>query len=369
MYKPVDGGETMYPAPYYYRRRFSRRGARRKQGLALFLLVLFLFVGGYHLIRFVNVGATAQKLSHYILGDKGQYALNLMCSAMPLLNHSQAAGSYSSIPLTNLLVHKFFAALGLDRPNPLALLEKELPALAIKETTAVPAIKKKAPPPPSVPGRQEAKEPKLSKDCLVAIYNTHTGETYALTDGVERLQGKRGGVVQAAAALEEVLEKKFGVRVARSDAIHDDVYSYSYAKSKETLERLLDENPNIMAVFDIHRDAGKPREESIVDINGEIVAPVLIIVGSDARAPFPGWRKNYEFAKKLAAEIDKKYPGLCLGVRVKDGRYNQFLHPRALLLEIGSVSNSTGEAVRSAQLLGEVLGPMVLELWGEEQKE
>jgi len=366
----------MYSAPYYYyHRRPTGRGARRKKGLVLCLFIFILLGMGYILFKTVNVKTVAVKLPRYILDNNGERAINLMCSAMPLLYHSRALNHESPTQWTGILVREFFHVFRLDRQSPLALLENELPMPAARESPSVPAMKPQKdpyqPPPPSpVPEtKQQFEAPVLTEDCLVAIYNTHTGETYALTDGMERLQGKRGGVVQVAAALEEVLEEKYGARVARSDVIHDDVYRYSYAKSKETLEKLLQENPKLVAVFDIHRDAGKSREESIVNIDGKIAAPILIIVGSDARAPFPGWENNYQFARKLAAEIDNKYPGLCLGVRVKDGRYNQYLHPRALLLEIGSVSNSTGEAVRSARLLGEVLGPVILELQEEVEGE
>lgn len=193
--------------------------------------------------------------------------------------------------------------------------------------------------------------PPLSEESLVAIYNTHTGETYALTDGMERLTGKRGGVVKVAEALQDELEKKYGIRVARSDAINDINYNSSYTKSQETLQKLLEENPSVQVVLDIHRDAGKSRENSLVTVDGQQVAPVLIVVGSDARSPFPTWRQNYSFAQELAAEIDKQQPGLCLGVRILEGRYNQFLHPRAVLLEVGSVSNSTEEAVLAARML------------------
>jgi len=195
----------------------------------------------------------------------------------------------------------------------------------------------------------------LTEESLVAIYNTHTGETYALTDGMERLTAKRGGVVQVAEALADELGKK-GVRAARSDAINDVSYNSAYTVSQGTLQKLLGENPAVQVVLDIHRDAGKAREDSLVTVDGLQVAPVLIIVGSDARSPFATWRQNYSFAQELASEINKKHPGLCLGVRIKEGRYNQFLHPRAVLLEIGSVSNSTEEAVRTARMLA---GPVV----------
>lgn len=365
----------MYSAPYYYyRRRLPGRGTRFKKTLIICMIVSLLLGVGFSLVRVINVQMISAGLPEFILGNNGENSVNLMYSAMPVLNKVEPLNKELPGQLTDLLVYEFFHVFRLDRQDPLALLEQEVPMLAVREPPAVQAVKPVNPYPVPVPHpgteeKQQSGAQELTKDCLVAIYNTHTGETYALTDGMERLEGKKGGVVKAAAALEKVLEEKFGIRVVRSDVIHDKVYNYSYANSKETLEKILEENPGILAVFDIHRDAGKPREDSIVSIDGETVAPILICVGSDARASFPGWQNNYRFAKKLASELDKKYPGLCQGVRVMDGRYNQHLHPRALLLEIGSVTNSTQEAVRSAELLGEVLGPLILEIQNRDKGE
>ncbi|MGB9905227.1 MAG: stage II sporulation protein P, partial [Desulfotomaculales bacterium] len=72
--------------------------------------------------------------------------------------------------------------------------------------------------------------------------------------------------------------------------------------------------------------------------------------------------QNKKFAGELAEKINAKYPGLCLGVRVSDGRYNQHLHPRAVLVEMGSACNSTEEAVAGARLFADVLGELVLEI-------
>ena len=209
----------------------------------------------------------------------------------------------------------------------------------------------------------------LSDDCLVVIYFTHTGETYALTDGVERLHGKKGGVVKVGEALQKELEQKYGIRVALSDAVNDTDYGDSYKVSQETLRQLLEQNPSARVVLDIHRDAGRSRNNSLVTVDGREVAPVLMVVGSDARAPFPTWRQNYDFAQELASEMEKRYPGLSLGVRINPGRYNQFMHPRAVLLEVGSVKNSTEEAVQTGRLLAGPVAEMVkrsLDWEGEE---
>ncbi|GAB6158122.1 hypothetical protein JCM39194_13220 [Desulfotomaculum varum] len=197
------------------------------------------------------------------------------------------------------------------------------------------------------------------REALVGIYNTHTGETYLLTDGMDRLTGRRGGVVTVAKAVQKTLEEQHQIPVVLSDRIHDARYATSYLESKKTAQEIVENNPRLIALLDIHRDAGRSRQDSLVEVKGKKVAPILIIVGSDARAEFPDWQQNYQFACRLADQINGMYPGLCLGVRVKEGRYNQFLHPGALLLEIGTDNNSLTEALASGEMLAHALAELV----------
>lgn len=197
----------------------------------------------------------------------------------------------------------------------------------------------------------------LQGEPLVLIYNTHTGETYEKTDGLDRLPGKKGGVYLAAKALGEALEQKYRIKVVQSDTIHDDNFLMDnpYTKSGATVSALLRQYPSIKLVVDIHRDAGVERKNSVVEINGEKYASTMLVVGTNARQNHPNWKENYEFAQQVGKALDKKYPGLLRKIITKRGRYNQHLHPHALLVEVGSTQNSTEEAVRSAQLWADVL--------------
>ncbi|MGB9805009.1 stage II sporulation protein P, partial [Desulfofundulus sp.] len=237
-------------------------------------------------------------------------------------------------------------SLVLPGQEPRALLRSQLPLLAFVPVQQAREEHRLEPAANELPGTVR----KDSGKHLVAIYHTHTGETYMLTDGVARLDGKEGGVVKVGEVISQELESKYGIPTLHIRKVHDRQYNLSYMESEKTVREVLREEPQLKVLLDIHRDAGKPRRDCVVKVNGMEVAPILFVVGSDARAPFPTWRQNYQFAKQLAAALDKKYPGLCQGVRVKEGRYNQFLHPRALLVEIGSTNNTTGEAMAAARL-------------------
>jgi len=212
--------------------------------------------------------------------------------------------------------------------------------------------------PPAVEAARELARAAPDK-VKVGIYHTHTGETYQLTDGVERFDGRPGAVVEVGRVVKQVLEERYGIGVVHSEKVHDVPYSRSYLESEKTAREMLSTYPDLDLLLDIHRDSLKDRRYAVTEIGGQEVATILLIVGSDARQPFPHWRENYRLARAVAAKAQELYPGLCVGVRVKEGRYNQFLHPGALLIEVGGVANHTAEALRSAELLADVLAALL----------
>jgi len=273
--------------------------------------------------------------------------------AMPVLEWSSFEDDTAGLQINRKLWNAVEIFVGVDLSGAVPVLRSQIPLWAAvefpeAETETVPAVRSEVVPVTVVPGKT-----------LVCIYNTHTGETYSLNDGADRVDG-RGGVVAVAAAVEKTLEDKYGIKVARSDRIHDADYSASYVESEKTARELLAANPETKVLLDIHRDSEKDRKHCTVEVNGQKAAAILLVVGSDARGSFPGWEQNYDFAVELSGKINEMYPGLCLGVRVKDGRYNQFLHPQAVLVEVGTTNNFTEEALRSAEYLADALAGLLL---------
>lgn len=345
---------------YHYQRRL-----RRLLWPVLVLVLMAMALTSLAVILIAETpdpGVPLRPVVGWSMNDPG----GILRAGIPLLARVADDGGIPPLVSPGAAARPLLGLFTVDRQEPLQIIQSQVPLLEVKsqspngETTPVVAREEPEVAPLPDDEQEAGKTPvELSPECLVAVYFTHTGETYALTDGMERLHGKKGGVVRVGQALQAALEQEHGIRVALSENINDTNYGASYVESQATLRQLLEDNPSVQVVLDIHRDAGKSRENSLVTVHGQEVAPVLIVVGSDARDPFPTWRENYDFARELAAEIEKQHPGLCLGVQIKEGRYNQFLHPRAVLLEVGSVSNSTEEAVQTGRLLAGPVAEMV----------
>lgn len=197
---------------------------------------------------------------------------------------------------------------------------------------------------------------------LVGIYHTHTAESFIPNSGVaHRPSGQRGDIVEVGAALASQLEKA-GVRALHSTVIHDHPsFMKAYGPAEVTAQKMLSENPSLQMIFDIHRDAEKHENVTAI-INGNPVAKITIVVATGQEdLPQPHWQENHAFAKLIEAKLNEKYPGLCRGIQLVEWRYNQHLHPRALLLEVGSQESSKEEAIRSMELLGGILVEILAE--------
>lgn len=195
------------------------------------------------------------------------------------------------------------------------------------------------------------------------LLHSHTAETYYDDPndiGTGHVSpGEKGLITQVGSKLAETLSITYGVHVHHEKRVHDHQYSLSYRESRKTVDHLLSKYPETGMVIDIHRDAlglSAPHEITTT-IDGQRAARVLIVVTSDELGfSHPRWRENLQFAHLLGDRIEEMYPGLLRRIEVRENRlYNQDLHPRSILLEIGDYRNSTLEALETARLLASVI--------------
>ncbi|NLW56455.1 MAG: stage II sporulation protein P [Firmicutes bacterium] len=175
----------------------------------------------------------------------------------------------------------------------------------------------------------------------IAIYHTHSAESYVPTDGTDSIPGD-GGILQVGESLAQSLREK-GVNVIHSKTSHEPHDAMAYDRSRRTAVELLKKNP--IALIDLHRDAVPP-EEYKDEVNNTPVTKAQLVVGRQN----PNRKANEAFAYQVKAAVDRKYPGLVKGIFYGKGKYNQDLAPRLLLVEMGTHTNSREEAERGAAI-------------------
>ncbi len=213
-----------------------------------------------------------------------------------------------------------------------------------------------------------------SPEPQVLIYHTHATETYMpydagyFNDGDTRREADNPHNVRAVGDALAAALTAAGVTVLHDTTLHDSPsYRGAYDRSAATMEQALREHPSIKVTLDIHRDGlmvnSTDKLKPTVTINGQKAAQLMVVCGvltTDA-LPHPNWRQNLCFAARLQKTLDDSYEGLARPLSLVSARYNQYLSPGSLLIEMGSEGNTTAEAAYTAQLLAETL----VRLWKE----
>jgi stage II sporulation protein P len=184
----------------------------------------------------------------------------------------------------------------------------------------------------------------------IAVYHTHSDESYVPSDGKESIEGN-GGIYDVGAAFVTKLES-MGFKVDYNEANHNPHDVNAYNRSRKTAASLMKNVPT--AIIDIHRDAVPPNVYQ-ANVKGQDVTKIKLVVGRTN----PNVKSNMEFAKNIKAVMDKNAPGLSGGIFIGKGAYNQDLSPRAMLIEVGAHTNNKAAAEKGVQMFAEIL-PSVL---------
>ena len=181
----------------------------------------------------------------------------------------------------------------------------------------------------------------------IALYCTHSDESYITGDGTESVEGK-GGIYDIANLFGDALEA-IGATVEISENKHLPHDAGAYRRSRQTAASLLKNRPN--AIFDIHRDGIPDPDEYAVNIGNQKMSKVRLLVGKSNQNK----EANLSFAKQIKAVGDKMYPGLIKDIYMGKGTYNQDLAPRSVLLEFGTHTLDKERVIASTKPMSEVV--------------
>lgn len=196
----------------------------------------------------------------------------------------------------------------------------------------------------------------------VLIVHTHGTEAYSSgsdtysTSEAFRTSDTSQNVVAVGDVMESAL-KLAGVNVIHDRNMYDtesykDSYSHSYSAVKEILEK----NPSVSYVLDIHRDAiidsDKTKYRTSFTFDGMKCAQLMIVVGTDeGGAEHDNWENNLSLALKIQKNsFSSISDSMSRNINLRSAAFNQALSGGSLLLEIGSCGNTLVEAKRCGVL-------------------
>lgn len=199
----------------------------------------------------------------------------------------------------------------------------------------------------SAAGAGKASDDAKNEKKLIALYATHSDESYVPSDGTQSING-HGGIYDVARSFRDALEAQ-GIDVILDESTHLPHDSGAYRRSRQTAERLLQKQPD--AIIDVHRDGIPDEEEYVLSLDGKNASRVRLLVGRSNQNS----AVNREFAKQIKAVADKRYPGLVKDIFIGKGNYNQDLSPNAILLEFGTHTISKERAINSTEEMARVV--------------
>lgn len=207
----------------------------------------------------------------------------------------------------------------------------------------------------------------------VLIFHTHTTECYQILDRdfysksfSSRSEDSNVNMIRVGDAICQELEKA-GYTVLHDTNIYDKKYNGAYNRSREQIEKYLEEYPSIQIVLDIHRDAIQLSDgtkiKPVATVQGKKCAQLMIISGcqesGNGITGFDDWKYNLIFGVQLQNELETLFSGITRPLYFCPRKYNMDTSHCSLLIEVGSDGNTLDEAVYAGKCLGVSLAQLM----------
>lgn len=193
----------------------------------------------------------------------------------------------------------------------------------------------------------------------ILIYHTHGSEYFADSDPDDPSTLITG----VGDYLAEILTNQYGFNVIHDTTVfpYSQSYNLGYVKVKEILEA----NPSIEVVIDLHRDADNGNK-MIREVNGVSMAPIMFFNGisQSKDGPYldhenPNREENLAFSLQMKLTAEAWYPGFTRKNMIKPYRYNMHMRGKYTLVEAGGESNTLQEVKNAMVPLADILAKVL----------
>ncbi|MBU3180882.1 stage II sporulation protein P [Clostridium psychrophilum] len=195
----------------------------------------------------------------------------------------------------------------------------------------------------------------------VLIYHSHTNEAYATSDKDKSKTDRSGDQTRNVVAVGDVitnsLEKNYGISVIHDKNVNDKPnYDKAYQNSGATLAKYIKKYGKFDLVIDLHRDSVVNKNEELTKINGQDVAQFMFVVTRQN----PKYAKQKKLVDSMIGISNKLFSGLInkapilyhdYGINF----YNQGQSDNAMLIEVGTYTNSIFEVKNTGNYLSRII--------------
>ncbi len=204
---------------------------------------------------------------------------------------------------------------------------------------------------------QESSGPKI------LIFHTHSQEEF-----IDSTPGDPAtSIVGVGEYLTQLLNAK-GIETIHDTGVYDIINgqldrSNAYENAEASIRPILDANPSIEVVIDLHRDGVAEETHLVTDIGGKQTAKIMYFnglsrtrVNGDIDYLYnPYIQDNLAFSLQMQLASERMYPGFVRPIYLRGYRYNLHLKPKSLLIEAGAQTNTVQEMRNAMEVLAETL--------------
>ena len=197
----------------------------------------------------------------------------------------------------------------------------------------------------------------------ILIYHTHSQEGYKDSKAGDA----KTSVIGVGDRLTELLEEK-GFKVLHHKGKYDvGKRDRAYSVAASNLQKILEENPSIQVVIDLHRDGVAESTHLVTEQNGKKMAQIMFFnglsrttaTGDIAYLKNPYIADNLAFSFQMQLAAAEYYPDFTRRIYLKGYRYNMHFCPKSLLVEVGAQTNTYEEAENAMEPLADILAKVL----------
>ncbi len=207
-----------------------------------------------------------------------------------------------------------------------------------------------------------------SESPQILIFHTHSQEGF--TDSVEGDDSTT--ILGVGDYLTKLLTEQYGYNVIHDRSVYDYVdgkldRSKAYTYAENGIAAILEENPSIDVVIDLHRDGVAQDTRLVTQIDGKQMAKVMFFNGisySNAVGNI-GYLKNPYRDDNLAMSLqmhllgEAYYPGYLRNIYVNAYRYCLHERGKSMLIEAGAQTNTFDEVKNAMEPLADLLDKLL----------
>ena len=198
----------------------------------------------------------------------------------------------------------------------------------------------------------------------ILIYHTHSQEGFA--DSVPGDDSTT--ILGAGEELTRILEEDYGYKVLHHTGQYDTKehdYAYSYALPE--ISKILEDNPSIQVVIDLHRDEMQEGKKLLTECGGKPAAQIMFFnglsyvnsTGAISYLENKNLSSNLAFSFQMQKAANEYYPGFARKIYLKGYRYNMHLSEKYLLIELGAQTNTVEEIKNACYPLADILDKVI----------